>query len=738
MTPPSTDRSTRAAVVSGATALLLGAAFVAVSVAYNRGSLVPPLDDVYIHLQYARRLGDGEPLRYQPGAEITTGASSLLWMALLGAAHAVGFDGRWLLAVAVAGGVAGVACAAVCTSLAATRLGGRAAGWWAGMLTALSGPLLWGGASGMEVGLLAALLSGTLLSYLRERPRFRWTPVVAAALALTRPEGFLLAAAFSAAMLWTQLRTAPAASPGTAGDPAPAGDPADPPPGVLPGEPSLPPRPRGFPWGRPEGPRAWAALALALLPVGAFAAQLLLYRVLTGTSQASGVLAKSWLHTGFLRQPLEIADHVQRNVVAMLASLAGLSGQDVLPPLALVGAVLGVAALAARRERTLAVVLGGGFVLVLLAVATLTTAMWQDLRYLQPFLPLLVLLVVLGAGLVARRAVRHGLLAVVLLFTVVATPAWALRLGQQASAMREGPVSVAQWIAGNVPPGDVVAVNDVGAAAWFGGHPTVDLVGLTTNGMAQPSLNGPGTLYAALRGLGPDRRPQWFAIFDRWGGVPVADLGRAGLLGAEPVITFQLAGPARPVSPSAPQTCQIDRTCDRVSIWRADWTLADAPDAPDAPVPGRVVDHLDVGDTVDEAAHGWTTDPPVLGVQPDSVLDRALVAPGRTVADGGRRVLGGETFTLSGTVPGRPVTLTGRVGAGPALPGERTRVVAVDVDGRPAGEWTLPDAQPWAQVSFTVPGALVTGDAVTVTTRPVAPLLAPYPDYRSYGWWASR
>lgn len=700
VTSPSTDRSTRAPVVSGALALLLGAVLVAVSVGYNRGSLVPPLDDVYIHLQYARQFGDGEPLRYQPGAEITTGASSLLWMVLLGAAHAVGFDGRWLLAVAVVGGVVGVACAAGFTSAAATRLGGHAAGWWAGLLTALCGPLLWGGASGMEVGLLAALTTGTLLSYLRERPRFRATPVVAALLALTRPEGFLLAAAFTAAMAWTLLRPAPG-----------------------------PAARAGRPWGR---------LALVAVPVVVFAGQLLLYRVLTGTSQANGVLAKSWLHTGFLRQPLEIADHVQRNVAAILASLSGLSGQDVLAPLALVLAVLGVAVLAARRERVLAVVLGGGLASVVLAVATLTTAMWQDLRYLQPFLPLLLLLVVLGAGLVGNRAARTGLLAVVLLFTLAATPAWALRLGQQASAMREGPVSVAQWIAGNVPPGDAVAVNDVGAAAWFGGHRTVDLVGLTTNGMAAPSLNGPGTLYEALRALPGPERPQWFAVFDRWGGVPVADLGHAGLLGAEPVITFGLAGPARPISASAPQTCQLDRSCDRVSIWRADWSAADSAQAPDLPVPGRIVDHLNVGDMADEAAHGWTTDPPVLGVQPDSVLDRAVVAPGRLVADSGRHVVGGETFTLGGTVPGRPVTLTGRIGAGPALTGERTRVVAVDVDGRPAGEWTLPDAQPWAQASFTVPGELVTGDRVTVTTRPVAPLLAPYPDYRSYGWWASR
>ena len=685
------DRPLLPAAGFGVLALLLGAGFVTVSLVYNRGNLVPPLDDVYIHLQYGRQFGLGEPLRYQPGEPVTTGASSLLYVALLGGAYAVGIHGQGLLGFAVGFGLLCVALTSAFTVLAGYRLGGRAAGLWAGALTALSGPLLWGAAGGMEVGLLAALLTGTLACYLHERPGFRWTPVVAALLALTRPEGFLVAAALVAAMLWTSWRA-----------------------GRL---------------------RSWRT-PLAGLPIVVFAGQLLLYRLLTGTSEASGVLAKSWLHAGLLHQPLEIADHTLRNLQSLVAALSGLSGQDVLPPLTLVFTVLGVVALATRRERTLACALGAALPLVVLSVSTLTTAQWQNLRYLQPFLPLFLLLAVLGTGLIAHRPVRHGLLAVALLFTAIVTPTWALRLGQQASAMREGPVSVAQWIAGNVPPGDTVAINDAGASAWFGGRRTVDLVGLTTNGMAEPSLNGPGTLYEALRQRPPDDRPEWFAIFDHWDGVAVADLGRAGLLGAEPEITFQLAGPARPISAAAPQTCQIDRSCDRVSVWRADWSLDGSADLPDVAVPGRIVDHLNVGDMTDEAAHGWTTDPPVLGLQPDSVLDRAAV-DGRVVADSGRRVVGGETFTLRGLTPGRPATLTGRIGADSPVAGDRTRAVAVDVDGRQAGTWTFDEGMPWRQASFTIPAEQVTRDEITVTIRAEHPFLAPYPDYRSYGWWVS-
>ncbi|MFP5020077.1 hypothetical protein [Pseudonocardia phyllosphaerae] len=691
-------------LLCGALSLLLTAVFVGVSLRYNGGHLVPPLDDVYIHMQYARQVGSGEPFRYLPGEPVSTGASSVLYVVLLGIAYAVGFHG--LLGFAVFFGAVCIAVATAFTAVLGRELAGRTAGIWAGALTAVSGPLLWGAASGMEVGLLALLLTGSVLAFVRERPtaRFLVTPLAGVLLALTRPEGLITAAALVAAMLWTLGRAAVA--------------------------------------GRLLRPDAVRSAGLALLPLVAGAGQAAVQYLATGTSEANGVQAKSWLHEGLLRQPLEVADHTLHNVQAIVAGLSGISGQDVLPPGTLAFAVLGLVALGLRRQRTLAVALGAALAGVLLGVGTLTTAQWQDLRYLQPFLPLFVLLAVLGVAALAElagpergRLVLHGVLGVGLLFTLLATPTWALRLGQQASAMREGPVSVARWIATHVPPGEVVAVNDVGAAAWFGGHRTVDLVGLTTNGLAAPSRNGPGTLYDALRRLPPQDRPGWFAIFDRWGGAPVSDLGRSGLLGTQPVTTFQLVAPPRPISPAAPQTCQIDLDCDRVSIWRADWTVTGDPERPDLPVPGTLRDHVGVGDMADETAHGWAPAPPVLGLQPLSTLDRAP-APDRMVADAGRRVVGGESFTLRGLTPGRPVTLTGRLGADAPVEGDRTRALVVEADGREAGTWVLPRATPWRQSSFVLPGELVTGPEVRVTTRPEQPFLAPYPDYRSYEWWA--
>ncbi|RZT87015.1 hypothetical protein EV383_3920 [Pseudonocardia sediminis] len=706
------SRVDRRAVVLTVASLLLSAGFVAVSLAYNQGRLIPPLDDVYIHLQYGRQLGLGEGFRYNTGDPVTTGASSLLYALLLGAAWFLGFEGTSLLAFAVGFGALCAAAATALTYLLGRRVAGRTVGTWAGVLVVVSGPLQWGAVSGMEVGLVAALTTGAVYAFACEQPggRFRVTPVVAALLALSRPEGVIVAVGLVAGMAWAL--------------------------------------------GRRRRP-TFGTAALASLPVLAALAQLVFYRLATGSAQANGVRAKSWLYQGELIQPLEVADHTLANLRQMAASLTGLSGQDFLPPAALVFAVLGLAALGLGPRtgwRTLAAVLAFGLGVVLVSLSTLITAQWQDLRYVQPFVPLLLLLAVIGVDALARlggagtddgrgrAVVLHGLLTVALLFSVLATPTWALRLAQQATAMREGPVTIGNWLAGNVPPGASVAVNDVGAAAWFGGHRTVDLVGLTTNDMTRPSLNGPGTLYEALRHMPPGQRPDHFAIFDRWGGIPFADLGLAGVLGPEPVITFQLTSPPRPISATAPQTCQIDRTCDKVSVWRADWSLAGTGGTPDRPVPGTVHDQLNVGDLDDEARHDWTPHPPVQGLQPVSSVARTVVAPGRTVADSGRRVVGGEMFTLDGLTPGRPVTLTSRVGPDPERLDPEARAVRVGVDGRPAGQWDLtgPGDATWVQSSFVIPAELVTSPRITVSTGPLQEFLGPYPAYTAYGYWASQ
>ena len=45
----------------------------------SSATLVPALDDSFIHFQYARALADGHPFRYEAGEPRTMGATSALW-----------------------------------------------------------------------------------------------------------------------------------------------------------------------------------------------------------------------------------------------------------------------------------------------------------------------------------------------------------------------------------------------------------------------------------------------------------------------------------------------------------------------------------------------------------------------------------------------------------------------------------------------------------------------------------
>ena len=61
----------------------LGGAAVAIVYLRTLTDGIPPLDDTYIHLQYARLLADGYPFHYVAGEGYTTGATSPAYVALL-------------------------------------------------------------------------------------------------------------------------------------------------------------------------------------------------------------------------------------------------------------------------------------------------------------------------------------------------------------------------------------------------------------------------------------------------------------------------------------------------------------------------------------------------------------------------------------------------------------------------------------------------------------------------------
>jgi hypothetical protein len=136
-----------------------------------------PLDDSYIHLQYARQLAHLEVFAYTHGADPSGGATSPLWIILLAPFFLLGLKG--VLGAVAAFGV-GTAIWTV-SSVLVGRIALRAtesasAGFAASLLFMLNGHLLWNFVNGMETGPFALLVLVAIHSYSEWDPRSASSP----------------------------------------------------------------------------------------------------------------------------------------------------------------------------------------------------------------------------------------------------------------------------------------------------------------------------------------------------------------------------------------------------------------------------------------------------------------------------------------------------------------------------------------------------------------------------------
>jgi hypothetical protein len=146
-----------------------------------------PLDDSWIHLQFARNLAEGHGFSFNPGVAVA-GSTAPLWTVLLGGGGALAGTSMGL---AKALGTAATVSAGILTRHAALAWGAApplALG--AGIAVVWTGALAWGALSGMEVSLAAALVAGALAAHARDRTIV--VAVLGALATLARPEAVLL------------------------------------------------------------------------------------------------------------------------------------------------------------------------------------------------------------------------------------------------------------------------------------------------------------------------------------------------------------------------------------------------------------------------------------------------------------------------------------------------------------------------------------------------------------------
>jgi hypothetical protein len=667
--------------------------FVGTNLFYNRGNvsdeavnISAPLDDTFIHLQYGSQIGEGKWFRYNDGDPVSSGASSFLYVLVLGAARFVGFAGTNLLGFAIILGAGLFVLAALLGYMLGRRLVGERAGLWSGVLIAANGAFAWGATSGMEVALFSVLLLGTLLVFLRELSsgRFLLTPILAALAGLTRPEGLLFAMVITGAVVFSLLKDFR--------------------------------KDRPMPSGRTS-----AALLYALLPFAAGVAQHLFYRIATGSSVQNGVLAKSLLY-GPVLYPTEVIDTVFQNLTKLtLSVLTGLEPGNYLFPGTILFCALGTVYLALEdaRYRTFAVASGTALVLAMSSTAMLGLPGvpwgWHHYRYLLPFFPPTLVFAVVGfysLGSLNRKTwLPEALAGFAVLCSLVGLPVWAAITGGNSLQIKEQQVTIGYWIRENLPPGVPVGVNDVGAMRYYGGHPTVDLIGLTTNGLALPTRNGVGSLYEALEEMPEEKRPGYFAIYPTW----FPGFYASGVLDQE-IARFSLS--------SRPETAGIVGGSD-VVVYRADWTLAGSGD--DLAGEGKVKDTLDVAEIQSEGEHDYEMRLPLIGLEPENLVLRESYPSGRAVVDAGRGVPGSEEFTVGNLSAGRPLSVVMRTTSEPFT-------LQVSADGEDVGEWSFqPSGSGWQETTFTIPAKFVRSGSLRLRLSP--PEEALLETHTAYHYW---
>jgi len=653
------------------------------------GRWILPLDDAYIHQQYAVQAARGHPFQYDDQAPPSSGATSLLYPFIMAAAWRLGFQGDLLSAFAF--GLGGV-CLAL-SALLMVRLGrriherlGPAAGGvpaaWVGLLAALlvlsNGALLWGFLSGMEGGLFIVLLLATLDAFVEQRPGR--VALFGGLLALTRPEALILAGLLLAGAAVQRLWQKDACG--------------------------------RWSW--------WYVLppALGLL-------QPMLNLALTGSTTSNGMRAKSWLYN-VPTWPASIMQSIAKTAAEVWATfLMGLAPENAgatvaplvrapsqallyMPPLvALAGlAFLGLQALRDARRRCFgwAALLLLWIVAGLSATATMGTAQWHFERYQLPFFVLALLAGALALAQLAAHAGRqqrsHMAFVALSLLAVAASalslPGFVWRYGEATRTTLNQQVRLGEWVRANLPAGAVVGVHDAGAIRYYGRHPIYDLVGLAAppeNSLAW--RNGSGSIYELMeRSPHP---PDYFAIYNDVWALPY-------FVGTQ-VFQKEL------FAVEAADMAGVVAASDRQFIYAADWRLWNSGDCPyqqdvlDRVAGMQLVDSLDVADLAGEAAHSyvWWQSQRKAGFPSDAFQLTYYLSPNQEVMDGGRLITGGEAFDLT-TSPGQEALLVGR------FLGQSAVRLQVKVNGRPLGPWGYaPIPGRWQEQALEIPAEYITG-----------------------------
>jgi hypothetical protein len=433
-----------------------------------------PLDDAWIHAQFARNLASGLGFTYT-GSEWVAGSTAPAWSVALALASRVVPD------MVLAAKALGILCQIV-TGYAAARLVWRLTGSAAAAAGAACGVasvpvVVWGAVSGMEVPLSTALVASGLLVYHIAYASKRMGHSVAAlallaASCLARPENVSL-----------------------------------------------------------------AGLAIAHFSVFGGATGSRLRRLVLGVAVLAVVVAPAvWLSEATIGRPLPTTFYaksgpgvvravetrdtamLERNLLVFGPRAVRQFGDTLLDQLGPVAwfAPVGLVVCALRRQWRIALLLAVLLVVVPYAIGLVAPQRLkpENVRYVGQLVVIAAMLSFVAAAPLLDRlypVIRYALSAGLAAIICYGAYGGAAEFALSVKNIQQLHVEVGKWARDRIPAGSVVAANDVGAIAYFSGHRIMDIEGLVTPA-ALAYRGRPERGLAFVR----DVRPDFVVIFPHW------------------------------------------------------------------------------------------------------------------------------------------------------------------------------------------------------------------------------
>ncbi len=622
------------------------------------GEWSAPLDDVFIHFDYARAAAEGHPFEWFSGNGYSSGNTSLLYPFVLAAGYLIGFRGgllmMWAAIVAMTSTfvVLWVARDFVVRSLVTPRSKNfaRITSYLVPPMFLALGALDWSLWSGMEVAFFLGMWAIAVAAFFGfedasdqgSRARWGWALGFAGFLLVTtRPEGATTIAGFGVtAALAKNL------------------------PNVRTRIATL------FRVGAP------AAIALAV--------QSLANRALTGESNAAGAIVKLAINNPFLTRDEKLADYTQNLRYAIFRNLeyhfTDWVFVDCIVP------VLALLALSMKETRRYAALLLWQVVSWMLVVALNGQVRWQNERYTMPAVAWLLLCAALGACALFRKNARVSILVGACAISIgphlvaialrphdtipeirlswvtalaigaavaIALKTWVLRAPIVACALLVAndhqvlKLRDQKWFFGrasrnirdqHIRAGELlralhphrVLVGDAGALVYASDRPGLDIIGLGgyhNLPFARAGVNGLAASIELIERMPEDDRPDVLAIYPSWWGT-LPTWFSSDVIARIPAPGNVICGGYEDV------------------IYKADWRVLNTGDLPRVSI-GEIRDAIDFADVVSEREHaysysagsGWT-DMKILPDPEDERLD---------MFDGGRTLYANahEDFTVS-------------------------------------------------------------------------------------------